>query len=142
MAGVWSGVHTLESSTGCGCVSDVFRSNIGNTLTVTDEIFQNGTSINGRTTDNSNGAWCDFTGLVGSSYFSMNFTRCSGIFLPIQCANGNLRWLVQFAGGREGNVTGSTATGTQTTKYNCFSAKNLDPIGVLTWRAGFKANKG
>ena len=142
MGGVWSGVSTLQASTGCGCVTSLFNQFIGLQQNYTDQINQSGTSISGITTDNATGIWCEYTGTVGSASFAVNSSRCAVDTFLVQCDNGNQRWLLPLAKSAEGTVTGNSATGTAAETYQCLNSQNGAPTGTLTLRSSFTQTKG
>ena len=142
VAGVWAGVSTLTSATGCGCVGAAYQAWIGNTANSTAQINQNGSAITARITDDTTGLWCDSTGTIGSETFVLNTTDCASGGLRITCSNGNKRDIFQVSGSRQGTVSGNSASGTGGDTYNCYNSITGANAGVLNLGISFRMNRG
>ncbi len=115
MAGVWTGTGTLSAATGNTCVTQVFRSAIGNRLNMTLSVNQNGTQIAATANIQGSGASCQFDGTVGENSFALNATSCTaGQPVRVTCSNGAVGFLVGNSAAITGNVSGNQLTGTYT----------------------------
>lgn len=142
VAGNWTGTYAAESASGCGCVGDLFQTIIGVPLTLTMEIQQNGSTFEGRLTD-EDGVWCDLEGTVGSEAFNAEFTSCSETDPgEVECRNGIQRYVAWGRTTLQGTVIGNRMTGTVLEEDECFTSNKDEFLGVLTVRLGIDLQRG
>jgi len=142
IAGNWTGTYAAESASGCGCVADLFQTTIGLPFTLSMEISQDGSTFEGRLTDEE-GVWCDLEGTVGSEAFNAEFTDCSETDPgDVECLNGNRRYVAWGQTTLQGTVIGNRMTGTVLEDDECFNSNTGAYIGVLSVRLGIELQRG
>lgn len=142
IAGNWTGTYTTDAASGCGCVAELVQSTIGLPSALSMEVSQNGTTFEGRLTDEE-GVWCDLEGTVGSQAFDAEFTACSeedpG---EVECLNGNRLYVAWGHTALQGNVIGNRITGTVLEDDECFNSDTGEYIGVLSVQLGIEMQRG
>jgi hypothetical protein len=144
VAGNWTGTTTLQSATGCGCVSDAFSIFVGLPFAETAQISQNGSAIQGQIGQGADA--CDFTGTVGTQSLSATVSGCpDGTFPEIQdfeCLNGNIRDLVLTGETIEATVSGDQINGTTVETVDCFHGTSGEPLGTMRLVASLALRRG
>ena len=142
VAGLWGYTATLTDSTGGGCLSEFFRSQIGATDTGTVQVMQQGSSLEAIVTSDSDETATRYAGTAGSSSIALNAIAADvGSITGIECASGERRDLHLVSEALSGTVSGSTITGTHAETNNVFEAGTTNGAGILTLNSSFVATR-
>ena len=142
VAGLWGYTAILTDSTGGGCLSGFFRSQIGTTDTGTVQVMQQGSSLEAIVTSDSTGTSTRYAGTAGSSSVALNAVAAdAAVITGIECPSGELRDLIVVSEGINGTVSGSTIIGTQAETINVVETGTGAAAGVLTLNSSFVATR-
>ena len=143
VAGLWGYTATLTSSTGGGCLSEFFQSQIGATDTGTVQVTQQGSSLEALVTSDSTGTSTRYAGTAGSSSVALTAVAGDvGGFTGIECpSGGGLVDLITVSDAINGTVSGSTITGTQAETSNVTVTETGAAAGILTLNSSFVATR-
>ena len=143
VAGLWGYTATLTGSTGGGCLSEFFQSQIGATDTGTVQVTQQGSSLEALVTSDSTGTSTRYAGTAGSSSVALTAVAGDvGGFTGIECpSGGGLVDLITVSDAINGTVSGSTITGTQAETSNVTVTGTGAAAGILTLNSSFVATR-
>ena len=143
VAGLWGYTATLTSSTGGGCLSEFFQSQIGATDTGTVQVTQQGSSLEALVTSDSTGTSTRYAGTAGSSSVALTAVAGDvGGFTGIECpSGGGLVDLITVSDAINGTVSGSTITGTAAETSNVTVTGTGAAAGILTLNSSFVATR-
>ena len=143
VGGVWAITETINSVTGGECFSGMFQSTIGSVGRGTMQVSQTGDSLTATVTDDRTGGSCNYTGTAGESSISLNVVSCTASdLIGAQCPGSNSKRDERLqTGGINGNISGSTATGTAAQSYNVVIAGTGTPMGSLILNSSFAATR-
>lgn len=142
---MWQTINHLTSVSGGECVGAAIAAAGTGSLVSSGsiQVSQTGGSLTATATDSKTGATTSYTGTVGVSSFTLNFTSCNPCTVPFQCPNGALRDVGVQTDTINGNViaSGQTATGTEASTYNVLIAGTTTPVGLMTLTSAITATK-
>ena len=143
VAGLWGYTATLTNSTGGGCLSEFFRSQIGITDTGTVQVMQQGSSLEAIVTSDSTGTSTRYAGTAGSSSVALTAVAADvGSVTGIECpSGGGLVDLITVSDAINGTVSGSTITGTAAETSNVTVTGTGAAAGILTLNSSFVATR-
>ena len=143
VAGLWGYTATLTGSTGGGCLSEFFQSQIGATYTGTVQVTQQGSSLEALVTNDSTGTSTRYAGTAGSSSVALTAVAADvGSVTGIECpSGGGLVDLITVSDAINGTVSGSTITGTQAETSNVTVTGTGAAAGILTLNSSFVATR-
>jgi hypothetical protein len=143
VGGVWTVTQSLTGVTGGECFATLFQGSIGSTARGTMQITQAGSSLTATFTSDANGSSCTYQGTAGASSMALNLVSCTASdILGATCPNSTARRDIRIlTAGINGNVSGSTATGTAAETYNVNVAGTTSAVGTLTLNSSFSATK-
>jgi len=126
MAGTWSGTATVVSTSGGGCVANLFTPGAFEQLTIS--LAQGGTSLTGTLTwfnrQNSGITLvCNLNGSIEGSNFSLVGSNCNSVDLIAGCGNGPRIQLL--SGSINGTVTGNTLSATGVERWQVTGSPQL-----------------
>lgn len=140
-AGVWQYTARLSSVAGGECVGADFQAAIGQILTGTLSVTQNGANLTATSRDNATGSSCQYTGTAGRNSIALGWTSCDIGNLSWNCANGARRDLFMITNSVNATINGRSASGTQAESYNVVVGGIGTQVGVLTLNASFTASR-
>ena len=143
VAGLWGYTATLTGSTGGGCLSEFFQSQIGTTDTGTVQVTQQGSSLEALVTSDSTGTSTRYAGTAGSSSVALTAVAADvGSVTGLECpSGGGLVDLITVSDAINGTVSGSTITGTQADTSNVTVTGTGAAAGILTLNSSFVATR-
>ncbi len=143
IAGVWLGTATLQSlSPASHPIAQTMAPAIGVPSNISIAVTQNGSDIDIRLTSTGTGIYTDYSGTMGASSFTAQWTYSSAaVVTEIQCADTVLRDMHLQTDNLTGTVSGNTITGTNSSAYNCVLSATQAPDGVVSGTAIFSITK-